>query len=134
MRDSTLAVDPREDADGDGLPRRAESGYGTNPGLADTDGDGYLDGDEIALGTDPTDTLSRLEIQSVDMNPGGDAVEIRFNSRIGLSYIVEVAGSPFGNGWRALLEVVADSGVTAVAVPSVDLESWETFFRVRAAF
>jgi hypothetical protein len=127
-----VVVDPREDADGDGLTSREELGYGTDPDRADTDGDGYLDGDEIALGTDPNDALSRLEIQSVDMNPGGDAVEIRFNSQIGLTYIVEVAGSPFGNGWRVLSEVVADSGVTAVGIPSENLESWETFFRVRA--
>ena len=126
-----LVVDPREDADRDGLTRRSEQGYGTDPDRADTDGDGYSDGDEIALGTDPNDPLSRLEIQSVAMNPGGDTVEIRFNSRIGLNYVIEVAGSPFGNGWRELSQVVAEAGVTAVSIPQAELESWESFFRVR---
>jgi hypothetical protein len=30
---------------------------GTNPALADSDGDGFLDGDEVAQSTDPTDPL-----------------------------------------------------------------------------
>jgi hypothetical protein len=129
-----VVVEPREDADRDGLTRRAEQGYGTDADRADSDGDGMLDGEEVALGTDPTDPLSRLEIQSVEMNPGGEAVEIRFNSRIGLTYIIEVAGSPFGNGWREISRVVADTGVMAVSIPQADLETWETFFRVRADY
>ncbi|MGN0876098.1 MAG: RHS repeat-associated core domain-containing protein [Kiritimatiellia bacterium] len=42
------------DRDGDGVPTWDEiNTYGTDPGLADTDGDGILDGIEIANGTDP---------------------------------------------------------------------------------
>lgn len=39
------------DADGDGLNRDAELMYGTSPTLADTDGDGLTDSDEIQLYT-----------------------------------------------------------------------------------
>ncbi len=45
------------DADGDGIAGiRAElTAAGTNPFVADTDGDGIDDGDEVAAGTDPLD-------------------------------------------------------------------------------
>jgi hypothetical protein len=55
------------DRDEDTLPNGVETNTGTfvdandagtNPALADTDGDGFDDGDEIVFGTDPTDPLS----------------------------------------------------------------------------
>ncbi|MCC2628748.1 MAG: hypothetical protein K0S14_2398 [Thermomicrobiales bacterium] len=52
------------DSDGDGLTDFAEVGFepgsatGTDPLLVDTDGDGVGDGDEITNGTDPTDPAS----------------------------------------------------------------------------
>ncbi len=41
------------DSDQDGLPDTLESLYGTDPRVADTDGDGYIDGREVANGYDP---------------------------------------------------------------------------------
>jgi cell division septation protein DedD len=41
------------DGDQDGLTNLEEYGFGTNPNDPDTDGDGYLDGEEILLGTNP---------------------------------------------------------------------------------
>jgi len=43
------------DDDDDGLTNLDEYLHGTHPGLQDTDGDGYGDGKEVALGTRPLD-------------------------------------------------------------------------------
>jgi hypothetical protein len=44
------------DADRDGLPDDFERAHGTNPNLADTDGDGASDAEEMRIGTDPLGT------------------------------------------------------------------------------
>lgn len=41
------------DTDGDGLLDVDEAAYGTDPTIADSDGDGVLDGAEVVAGTDP---------------------------------------------------------------------------------
>jgi hypothetical protein len=41
------------DSDGDGIVNSQEIAAGTNPDVADTDGDGLTDGDEATRGTDP---------------------------------------------------------------------------------
>jgi hypothetical protein len=49
-----LVASPYADDDGDGLTNEQESLLGTDPNVADTDGDGLSDGDEVSvLGTDP---------------------------------------------------------------------------------
>ncbi|MFZ1626730.1 MAG: ferric reductase-like transmembrane domain-containing protein [Candidatus Moraniibacteriota bacterium] len=48
-----------QDSDADGLTDTAEvNGYGTNPSMADTDGDGTDDGKEVLAGTNPLDAIS----------------------------------------------------------------------------
>jgi len=52
----TDPTEPTRDIDGDGLPTDVEQRYGTDPTVADTDGDGLDDGEEVnEYGTDPTD-------------------------------------------------------------------------------
>lgn len=53
---ATVSVDPEleiMDVDEDGLNAAEEKYYGTDPNLADTDGDGYSDGEEVRAGYDP---------------------------------------------------------------------------------
>ncbi len=60
-----------DDRDVDGLSRNTELLIGTNPGLADTDGDGAPDGVEVVFdGTDPLDPASVV----VDTDPDGDGL------------------------------------------------------------
>lgn len=49
-----IASEPDADPDGDGLKNWQEETYKTDPRNPDTDGDGYLDGEEVASGYDPT--------------------------------------------------------------------------------
>lgn len=55
---------PGADEDGDGLTNADEATRGTNPYIADTDGDTYADGTEVAAGSDP------LNPQSIPPLPG----------------------------------------------------------------
>ncbi|MCB9680067.1 MAG: FG-GAP repeat protein [Alphaproteobacteria bacterium] len=97
---------PVPDADGDGLSMDDELWvYGTCPDLADTDGDGVDDGDEVARGSDPTDAsdlivgidtlvIDQLRIVEIMANPAacaagdGEYVEIV----VGGSRRVDLAG------------------------------------------
>jgi hypothetical protein len=55
----TLSMDwVSRDDDSDGLDNLLEIIWDTNPQLKDTDGDGYGDGLEVAIGSDPTDPNS----------------------------------------------------------------------------
>jgi hypothetical protein len=49
---------PTEDEDKDGLTNERELALGTDPFEIDTDGDKFLDGEEVELGFDPLDRLS----------------------------------------------------------------------------
>lgn len=48
-----LSPSPNEDQDQDGLTDALETVYGTDPNKADTDGDGFKDGDEVEKGYNP---------------------------------------------------------------------------------
>jgi peroxiredoxin len=78
-------VDVPYDVDGDGLMADEEAEYGTNPEKADTDGDSYDDGVEVAGNTDPNDRgdhpyeggwpidSCRWDVEGTDVAVGGIA-------------------------------------------------------------
>lgn len=69
--DSDGTADPAEDVDGDGLSALAEQAAGTNPLVADSDGDGLDDAAEVRVHrTDPL-------VQDTDGDGAGDAAEVR---------------------------------------------------------
>ena len=73
------------DSDGDGLPDIDERDkYGTNPNLADTDGDTFTDGFEVANGSDPKLATSVPELVRMQM-----AVELEIFTNAGHRYQLE---------------------------------------------
>jgi len=57
------------DSDGDGLSNAMEALYKTDPRNADTDGDGYKDGDEVANGYDPLIKSPNDKIDRLGLTP-----------------------------------------------------------------
>ncbi|MGI9245048.1 MAG: choice-of-anchor D domain-containing protein [Verrucomicrobiales bacterium] len=83
----TISDDRGEDADADGLTEADEEDiYGTSDTDPDSDGDGYQDGFEVNLGTDPASpsplpelTLERRspEVVRITIGPGSDGLSVR---------------------------------------------------------
>ncbi|MBI5285191.1 MAG: thrombospondin type 3 repeat-containing protein [Chloroflexi bacterium] len=63
------------DIDHDGVANTTETGLGLSPYIADTDGDRTNDGTEIACGSDPLNTLSKLTGTDADHDSVPDACE-----------------------------------------------------------
>ena len=76
------------DTDGDGLDDRYEvEVLGTNPRLADTDGDGSNDMEEMKAGTSATDPGSVFRITQMTLNTDGSAT-LYWIGRAGRTYSV----------------------------------------------
>jgi hypothetical protein len=73
-------LDPTADADGDGLMNADEVARGTDLLNADTDGDGFPDGLEVTLGSDPL-----LASSLPNILPSGEAVGLTFSVLNGVS-------------------------------------------------
>ncbi len=65
---ATAEIEVPTDADHDGLLSDEEAAHGTDPNVADTDGDGHSDGDEVSAGFDPTDLDDHPYLGGYDIN------------------------------------------------------------------
>jgi hypothetical protein len=97
------------DSDHDGLPDAWELAYGLDPNNAfdrtnDFDGDGMLNWQEYVAGTDPTDPLSYLKIDL--MNLGGGAT-VAFSAVSNRTYTVQFTDALPGGAWSKLADVLA---------------------------
>lgn len=116
----SVVDDRTEDFDGDGLSEADEElTYGTSDLFADSDGDGYLDGWEIARGWDPMSTI----LQVVG---GSDGVPLGMTISGGLLMAGVPSDDAAGNDqgsvrlydvdpWRALGRLLADDGMASDA-------------------
>ncbi|MCW5558177.1 MAG: DUF1800 family protein, partial [Verrucomicrobiae bacterium] len=104
-----VAADALEDLDSDGLSNRDEFLRGTNPRVPDSDGDGFRDGLEVALGSDPARSESRPQYAGVswptgeDLNGDGlpDPWQIYYGA-FGLTANADSDGDGFRNSQEAL--------------------------------
>lgn len=89
------------DSDGDGLADWFEDGTGvyrdeeltgTNPLLADTDGDGQQDGHEVRAGADPNNQHDFFALSNLGLTPG--LLTLNWRSATGKTYRIERSHSP----------------------------------------
>lgn len=131
----SFAIKVLADADLDGLPDAWETafGYPTNvaqSASADRDGDGVLDRDEFAAGTDPTNALSRLEILSAERSNAG--ATLTFAASSNRTYTVEKQAGDWSEGWRRVADVVATrtNRWVRIADTNATLDGGSIFYRV----
>jgi hypothetical protein len=118
------------DTDHDGLINTLETDiYHTNPAVADSDGDGRSDGEEVIAGTSPADAASVFTLKTVENLPD-DAVKLTWSSVPGRTYQVEVSETMANSQWVVTgpaITAVADLTSTTVAKPP---SSQRAFYRV----
>lgn len=79
-----LLAPPQPDRDADGLPDNLETIYRTNPLNKDTDGDGYLDGSEVANGFDPTVAGPNDKLAQPPPTPAAPTFTQQYFDKVGL--------------------------------------------------
>lgn len=73
------------DGDNDGLTDEQEKTYYTDPAVRDTDGDGYLDAEEVAQGFSPlVGNATRMDQNDLDVDGLNDFLEQQFHSDMGV--------------------------------------------------
>lgn len=83
-----VALDANDD-DGDKVVNSWERSLGTDSNLADSDGDGFTDGEENILGTSALDSMDFLSMNDLKVATGGGGLEVNWHSVSGKLYQVE---------------------------------------------
>ncbi len=110
--DPNVAGDDSLDPDGDGLSSLDEQSAATDPNNDDSDGDGYTDGVEVSLQTDPLFAGERPDLAGLE--PAGLAVGDLFGAPIDMSGSYAVVGAAdddtlgFASGAVYILERAAN--------------------------
>ncbi len=124
-----------DDADGDGLTNTEEAGYGSNPWLADTDGDGFDDAFEVAQGLNVTNDSSAV-ITYIENN---GAIFDLYPSNVVLNVAAGQLLLETGGGYVSLNLLLEKSEDLVIWTNSGNAVEWnlsvdgnKQFFRVRS--
>jgi len=116
-----------DDADGDGLLNTNETALGTNPRNSDSDSDGMDDPKELVAGTSPTNSASVL---AVNLSTGVSANEVSWYGVSGRYYRLEYTDD-LANGWTP--QGVAIPGENAqIMTPDISAGA-KRFYRIRVS-
>lgn len=118
------------DTDGDGIDDLTERRVGLDPYDADTDGDFYPDGFEIARRSNPDDAASVPEILRLRPDVRAGVIVVEVSTFSGAEFVVEQCGGDFVSWSRFGKTIVGDGGVVQIPVPDTG-EIPECYFRVR---
>ena len=120
-----LTLDISKDADQDGLSNQDESYWNTDFQNPDSDGDGFLDGEEVASGFDPRessshelgDNLQDTVFGSVKTVKAGDFMNINLTED---SSSLLMAGLAAGDLTRTSDDSTYETGINAVVLSTID--------------
>jgi len=123
-----LDEDLADDSDGDGLVNSNELAMAGDPSMTDTDSDGLDDGDEAIAGTLLNDSEDVFDVANVGVAPSGEA-RIWWNVVSGRSYRLQMRAELMSGTW---IDVGTQHDSTSNGVYSVD-EAFDpnAFFRVK---
>ena len=109
--------DPNADYDNDGLTTKEEYNLNLNPCLADTDGDGLSDGDEISL---------RTQYSCLDpKNPDSDNDRLKDGEEINTYSTNPCLADTDGDGWSDFLEIKWGTDPTKADSKPIDTDKDE---------
>lgn len=119
-------MDP--DSDDDGLLDGEEvNTYGTDPLVADSDGDGESDFHEVSMGFNPTNSFSKLNFHG---SISGNSYELSFMTTTGRTFYLESRNSLVVGEWVERIGL----GGTGTELILIDPEiSSNRFYRIKVA-
>jgi hypothetical protein len=116
----------------DGIPNSWWTQYfGTTSGVSastDSDGDGFTNLQEYALGTDPKDSASTFRVGEITRN--GTSLTITWPSVVGKTYQVQTATSLSTGSWGNAGNPVTANATTSSVTVQLPLETPACFVRV----
>src|SRR5262249_50866408 len=100
---------------------------GDDGASGDPDGDGFTNLQEFLSGTDPHNAASYLKIETITT---GSPTVIHFLAAPGKTYSIQYADDPYGDEWKKLADVPAQSVATEVQVPDPNPSATGRFYRL----
>jgi hypothetical protein len=122
------------DRDQDGLINILETGvYQTDPDLADSDGDGRSDGEEVVAGSSPSNAASFFAVKQLGFDPDG-RIRLVWQAVPGRVYQVQGNGTLAPEGWQDILPPVeGDDALLSVFIEPLPQQR-RGFYRVQVKF